>query len=150
MAVVVPDRGRFAEVEKAADGAWLAALLDGLTPTQVAVGLPRWSTRSQLSLARTLAGLGMPTAFTDQADFSGMTTQERLLIDAVVHEGFIAVDEAGTEAAAATAVVARASGAPADPVSVIADRPFLYVIHDNADPAARTPLFIGRVLDPTA
>ena len=68
------------------------------------------------------------------ATHSGMTTEERLAIDAVVHEGFIAVDEAGTEAAAATAVVMRTTGAPADPVSVVADRPFL---------------FIGRVLDPT-
>jgi serpin B len=150
MAVIVPDRGRFAEVAKTVDGAWLTALLGGLAPAQVQVGLPRWTTRSQLSLAQTLAAMGMPTAFTDRADFSGMTTQEKLMIDAVVHEGFIAVDEAGTEAAAATAVLMRATSAPAGPVSVIADRPFLYVIHDNADPAARTPLFIGRVLDPTA
>ncbi len=149
MTVVVPDQGRFDEVSKAVDGAWLTALLGGLSPAQVQVGLPRWTTRSQLSLAQTLGAMGMPTAFTDQADFSGMAAQEQLAIDAVVHEGFIAVDEAGTEAAAATAVVMRTTGAPADPVSVVADRPFLYVIHDNADPAARTPLFIGRVLDPT-
>jgi len=148
MAVVVPDAGRFAEVEQAMDGAWLTALLSGFTPNRVRVGLPRWTTRSQLELSAVLSSLGMPTAFTEDADFTGMTTQEKLLIDAVIHEGFVAVDEAGTEAAAATAVVMRTTSAPGDAATVIADRPFLYVIHDNADPALRTPLFVGRVLDP--
>jgi serpin B len=148
MAVIVPEAGRFAQVERGMDGAWLTALLAGFTQTQVQVSLPRWTTRSQLELSAVLGRLGMPTAFTDQADFSGMTTEEQLAISAVIHEGFIAVDEAGTEAAAATAVVMRATAAPAEPVSVVADRPFLYVIHDNADPALRTALFVGRVLDP--
>jgi serpin B len=89
----------------------------------------------------------MPTAFDDTADFSGMTTQEKLLISAVLHEAFIAVDETGTEAAAATAVVMGAVSAGPTPVSVVVDRPFLFVIHDLA---TATPLFVGRVTDPTA
>ncbi|MBK6871161.1 MAG: serpin family protein [Kineosporiaceae bacterium] len=149
MTVVLPEAGRFAEIEKQLDGAWLAGVQTALRPTQVQIGLPRWTTRSQASLRSVLEQLGIRQAFTDDADFSGMTTQERLQVAAVVHEAFVAVDEAGTEAAAATAVVMRVTGAPAEPARLIADRPFLYVIHDNAQGAAPTPLFIGRVLDPT-
>lgn len=150
MTVVLPDAGRFAAIEKQLDGAWLAAVHPAMQQTQVQVGLPRWTTRSQASLRDVLEQLGIRQAFTDAADFSGMTTQERLQISAVVHEAFVAVDEAGTEAAAATAVVMRVTGAPVDPARLIADRPFLYLIHDNAAGAVPTPLFIGRVLDPTA
>jgi serpin B len=89
----------------------------------------------------------MPTAFDEhRADFSGMTTQERLLIDEVLHEAFIAVDEAGTEAAAATAVVMRTESMPVVDVEMVVDRPFLFVLHDVA---TAVPLFIGRVTDPT-
>jgi len=148
MAVVVPDTGRFAEVEKALTGEWLSRLLAGFRPAPVRVGLPRWTIRTQAGLSEILAGLGMPAAFTDAADFSAMTSQQPLKISAVVHEGFIAVDEAGTEAAAATAAVMMLTSAVlAPPRSVIADRPFVYIIHDRP---TSTPLFIGRVLDPTS
>ena len=148
MAVVVPETGRFAEVEKSLTGEWLTRLLTGLRPAPVQVGLPRWTIRTQVELRQVLAGLGMPLAFTVGADFRAMTTQVPLEIAAVVHEGFITVDEAGTEAAAATAVVMRVvSGMIAPPRSVVADRPFLYVIHDLP---TGTPLFVGRVIDPTA
>jgi serine protease inhibitor len=111
------------------------------------VQMPRWTFRVQAQLNDHLSALGMPTAFGQQADFAGMTTQERLYISHVLHEAFIAVDEAGTEAAAATAVVVRAvSGLAEPPLAVIADRPFLFVLFDI--PTA-TPLFIGRVSDPT-
>jgi serine protease inhibitor len=148
MAVVVPETGRFAEIEKSLTGARLTALLTGFRRAPVRVGLPRWTARTQSELQKALTELGMPLPFTDGADFSGMTAQESLMISAVLHEGFIAVDEAGTEAAAATAVIMRTSaGLAATPQSVVADRPFLYVIHDIP---TGTPLFIGRVLDPTA
>jgi serpin B len=147
MVVVVPDTGRFAEVETSLAGDGLGRLLAGLQPDRVEIGLPRWTTRTQAELGPALSRLGMPLAFTADADFTGMTTSDRLSIAAVLHEGFIAVDEAGTEAAAATAVMMRASGFAGQPRQVIADRPFLYVIHDVA---TRTPLFIGRVMDPSA
>jgi len=148
MAVVVPDTGRFAEVERSLTGELLVDLLTGLQPTPVQIGLPRWTDRTQVDLSDALAGLGMPIAFTKGADFSAMTMDEQLWIYAVAHQGFIAVDEAGTEAAAATAVMTEAVSKPAPPpVSVVADRPFLYVIHDRP---TGLPLFIGRVLEPTA
>jgi cytochrome c biogenesis protein len=102
-------------------------------------------------------GFGMPTAFTDDADFSGFTVEaspevrareprrESLKISEVLHEAFVAVDEEGTEAAAATAVMARGAGIPAPPVPFVVDRPFLFAIHTTAD---NTPLFVGRVTDP--
>ena len=75
-----------------------------------------------------------------------MTTQEHLRVSAVLHDAFIAVDEQGTEAAAATAVVVTAASMPV-PVVLHVDRAFLFVIHDVETTA---PLFIGRVDDPTA
>jgi serpin B len=146
MAVVVPDAGRFAEVERS-PGTWLPPVLQELGPAPVSVTLPRWTSRTSIELTEALSRLGMPTAFTDRADFSGMTGDEPLKIAAVVHEGFVSVDEAGTEAAAATAVVVELTSAVLPRYSVVADRPFVYVVHDRP---TGTPLFIGRVLDPTA
>jgi serine protease inhibitor len=149
LAVVVPDPGRsLADVETSLDGRGLDRLLTGFRPVPVIrVQMPRWTFRVQARLNEHLSDLGMPTAFSDEADFSGMTTQEQLYISHVLHEAFIAVDEAGTEAAAATAVVARAmSGRREPPVSLIADRPFLFTLFDIA---TATPIFIGRVTDPT-
>ncbi len=143
MAVVVPTRGRLADVEAAIDGAWLTRLLRGFHPTTVQLRLPRWRFRLPTELGGLLARLGMPTAFTPRADFSGITSDVDLCIDRVVHEAFIAVDERGTEAAAATAIVLPPSAQQPRPVQV--DRPFLFVIHDLP---RVTPLFIGRVGSP--
>jgi serine protease inhibitor len=125
----------------------LGTMLTGLRPTGVALRLPRWTFRTQVLLNEVLAGLGMPTAFTGRADFSGMTRDESLQIAAVVHEAFIAVDEQGTEASAATGVVMAVSAARRPDVQLTVDRPFLFVLHDTA---TGTPLFIGRVSDPSA
>jgi serpin B len=100
----------------------------------------------QAELKPMLAALGMPTAFGDRADFSGMTQDEQLRIAAVAHEAFVAVDEAGTEAAAATGVVMRTSSAPRTSVELTVDRPFLFAIY-HVETA--TPLFIGVVSDPS-
>ena len=88
----------------------------------------------------------MPTAFSEtDADFSGMTSAEAVHVGAVLHEAFVAVDEEGTEATAATAVGMQARGRPSQPKLVTVDRPFLFVIHDVP---GCTPLFVGRVDDP--
>lgn len=121
--------------------------LTGGAATQVLLGMPRWTFRVPSSLPRYLAAMGMPTAFGDTADFSGMTDQEKLFISDILHEVFIAVDEKGTEAAAATAVVLLAMGAVVEPKEVTLDRPFLFVIHETSTHA---PLFIGRVAEPAA
>jgi serpin B len=122
----------------------------GLAPRQVSLALPRFKVTSGFALRPVLAGLGMPLAFTDEADFSGITTAQRLRIDEVVHQAYIDVNEAGTEAAAATAVVMTASARlvrPEPPVEMIVDRPFRFAITDSR---SGLPLFLGRVTDPTA
>ena len=109
--------------------------------------MPKFTFRSQAQLRQALGELGMPIAFSDRADFSGITTQEVLTIDDVIHEAFIAVDEDGTEAAAATAVVFRSVSAPLQVVELTIDRPFLFLIRDRESGAI---LFLGRVLDPSS
>jgi serpin B len=95
----------------------------------------------------------MPIAFDpDHADFSGMiqpgSVDEalRLYIGLVIHQANITVDEKGTEAAAATAVVIRATSAPGEPVTLEIDRPFIYAVRDVPTGAI---LFFGRVTDPS-
>jgi serpin B len=105
---------------------------------------------SGFALRPVLAGMGMPLAFTDEADFSGITAAQPLHIDEVVHQAYIDVNEAGTEAAAATAVVMTAAARfvrPEPPVEMIVDRPFRFAITDLR---GGLPLFLGRVTDPTA
>jgi len=152
MTIVVPDQSDLADLERSLTGPELTRALTTSRPVgPLRLTMPRWEFRLASSLNEHLIDLGMPTAFDDvRADFSGMTTEERLSISAVLHEAFIAVDEKGTEAAAATVVVMRAESAPANPVAPVvldADRAFLFVVHD-VDTA--TPLFIGRVDDPNA
>jgi len=152
MTIVVPDVGGLPALEASLDGPWVGRLL-AQTPlgAPLTVRLPRWTFRTAVSLNAVLAQMGMPSAFSESAaDFSAMTGERDLVISEVAHQAFVAVDEEGTEAAAATAVVAEAEAvsAPAIPERVLAvDRPFLFVIHDVHTAA---PLFLGRVEHPNA
>ena len=129
---------------------WIAAL--GYED-DVIVSLPRFKITQQFELSSTLEALGMKAAFDqNSADFSAMTHDEPLFISAAIHKAYIDLDENGTEAAAATAVVmhmamaARPSSPPPPPIVFTADHPFLFLIRDNASGAI---LFMGRVTDPT-
>jgi serine protease inhibitor len=108
--------------------------------------MPRWTYRVQTGLKDPLERLGMGVAFGEGADFAAMTTDARLAVSDVLHQTFVAVDEAGTEAAAATAVVMRELGLQVTPEQLVLDRPFLFAVHDTAH---GTPLFVGRVADPS-
>jgi len=143
MVVLLPKD--LAQFEKGLDAKRVAALTDRLAATQVSVYLPRFKMTSKFKLAKTLAGMGMPTAFTGRADFSGIDGRKSLFISAVEHKAFIAVDESGTEAAAATAVVMKRGGRPPRGTLFRADRPFLYLIRDTKTGCI---LFVGRVVDP--
>jgi serpin B len=148
MLIVVPDEGRFAEVEALLADGLIDAAREALGAATVNLWMPKFEFRTQALLRPLLVELGMTDAFDEAlADFSGMTTDERLLISDVIHEAYIAVDEEGTEAAAATAVVMRATAAPSDVVDLRIDRPFLFALQDRATGAV---LFMGRVADPTA
>jgi serpin B len=147
MVIVLPD-GLLAPVEARLGRDGLGRLLAGLAVRQVTLALPRFRVTSQFSLAPALTALGMPLAFTGRADFTGITTAQPVHISDVVHQAYLDVDEQGTEAAAATAVVIRAAARvmiPDPPVEMIVDRPFLFAITDLA---SGQPLFLGRVTDP--
>ena len=123
----------------------LDSVLAGMQNAMVTVRMPRWSYDGDtISLNRALSDLGMPVAFSNEADFSGMDGRHFLFISDVVHQAFISVDEAGTEAGAATAVIMSGTGEPPDEINL--DRPFIYLIRDIQ---TGTILFMGRVLDPS-
>jgi len=147
MVILLPDEGEFEAFEEALEAAGVEAMLGGVGFQQVDLTMPRFEFDAEFSLGKTLEGMGMPLAFTDDADFSGMTGQRDLFISAVIHKAFVAVDEEGTEAAAATAVaMAELAAMPSEPVEVRVDRPFVFFIRDIQTGSI---LFAGRVLDPT-
>ena len=148
MTLVLPDPGRMREVEPLLTSGGLAEVLSAGRRAMLDLRLPRWTFRTQAPLNGVLQQLGMRIPFDPhEADFRPMTEEDLdLYVSAVLHEGFIAVDEEGTEAAAATAVVMSETSAPVtEPFHV--DRPFLFAIHDVE---YGTPLFLGRVDDPSA
>ena len=119
------------------------ATLAGLKPHRVELTLPKFKAEFEATLNAPLQSLGMKAAFTPSADFSKLTSADKLMISLVVHKAFIEVDEAGTEAAAATGAVMRTTSArlPAPPLTITADRPFVYALYH--EPAGRV-LFWGR------
>ena len=145
MAIVLPDGPLPTLAPRLAGG--LGPLLAGAARQRVALSLPKFRQRAGFGLIPVLRQLGVEDAFTDAADFSGITAQERLFISAVVHQAYIDVDEQGTEAAAATAIGMRpmAMRQEPDPIRMVVDRPFLFAIIDTA---TGLPLFLGQVTRP--
>ncbi|MBN1946010.1 MAG: hypothetical protein JW797_10060 [Bradymonadales bacterium] len=148
MFIVLPDEGRFQEVEAGLNDQVVSGMIESMGIERIRLYLPRFRTEAEFNLTQTLAQMGMPDAMSiDLADFSGMTGERDLYISDVIHKAFVSVDESGTEAAAATAVVmSLRSAAISPPLEVRVDRPFLFFIRDNP---TGTILFLGRVLDPT-
>jgi serpin B len=148
MVLLLPnERTGLAGVERFLTLKSLRIWLRQLQEERVVVSLPRFKSSSDLLLNDALKRLGMTDAFSEHAaDFSGMTGGRDLFIYAVVHEGFVEVDEEGTEAAASTAVVMNKRSVSMDPVSFRADHPFIFLIRDRTSGSI---LFIGRVADPT-
>ena len=146
--VILPDPGAFGTIEGRVAGSGPLQLLSGLQPQRVAVGLPKLQLRTSLELGDALKALGMPLAFSPgQADLSGIAGRPGdLYISDVVHQAYIRVDEAGTEAAAATGVIVSASSAQVPPpITFNVDRPFMFVIRDTQTGAI---LFLGAVSKP--
>jgi len=114
---------------------------------KVIVTMPKFTMTRQFELGSALSAMGMPQAFGDDANFSGMTGNRDFAISAVIHKAYIDVNEEGTEAAAATGVTMRAAvaRAPQPPVIFRADHPFVFLIRDNHSGGI---LFMGRVADP--
>jgi serpin B len=146
MVILIPDVGQFETFEAALDAGRVEEMLGELELVQVDLKLPKFSYESSFGLAQKLAAMGMPNAF-EGADFSGMDGTRELFISDVFHKAFVAVDEAGTEAAAATAVVVGRMAVPIVDVHLVVDRPFIFLIRDVNN---GTVLFVGRVLNPQA
>lgn len=146
MVILLPDEGKFDQVEASLDDQGLNTMLNSLKSSDVDLSMPKFKIESQFSLPETLAALGMPAAFDpNQADFSGMDGSRDLFISEVMHKAFVDVDESGTEAAAATGVAMKLT-AIMETTKVNIDRPFLFFIYE---PTHGTILFAGRVLDPS-
>lgn len=142
MLLIVPDAGRFTDVEARLSASFLDGVRAAMVAENTALGLPRFEVKQTLPLTDSLQALGMVDAFSGQADLSGMTKEEKLAITRALHQAFVSVNEAGTEATAATAIIA---GPTSVPQAFTVDRPFLFLIEDVETKAV---LFLGRFVKP--
>ena len=117
-----------------------------LRKRRVKIYIPKFKFKTKYFLNETLSDLGMPTTFTNSADFSGMTGTKDLKIDKVIHQAFIEVNEEGTEAAAATGMGMMPMSKPPPTPIFKADHPFIFIIQQNE---TGNILFMGRVNNPT-
>ena len=146
--VLLPSPGGYGSLLSRLGGEGPLPLLAGLRRTQVAVALPKFRLTSHVELAGPLSALGMRVAFDPgRADLSGIAGMPGdLYIHAVVHEAYLSVDEAGTQAAAATGIGITGTAVPAPPrTRFIVDRPFAFVLRDTRTGAV---LFMGSVANP--
>jgi serpin B len=147
MLIVLPQaKDGLAALEQQLTPANLARWRSAIRRREVDVWLPRFKLESEFELSTVLTALGMVDAF-GAADFSGMTGQRDLFISVVVHKAFVDVNEKGTEAAAATAVVKTRSSLPPPPPTFRADHPFLFLIQERRTGSV---LFLGRLVEPPA
>ncbi len=150
MIILLPKRfDGLADFEKMLTTENLSQWLRRLHKRKVIASIPKFRITDEFSLASVLESMGMTAAFTpDVADFSGMNGKRDLFISAVIHKAYVDVNEEGTEAAAATAVVVGiTSVGPGQTPVFRADHPFLFLIRDNHSGSI---LFIGRVMNPNA
>ena len=146
MVIIMPQAGKFEQIEKGLTDQWLSDQLAQREFHQVELHMPKFKVESDFSLVKSLSALGMPQAFSDQADFSGMDGRRDLYIGEVVHKAYVSVNEAGTEAAAATAVIMELTAAMPETVTIIhLDHPFIYFVRDIQNGSI---LFAGRLVNP--
>lgn len=148
MAIIMPKDSSFADFAKGLTDSKLAHILQGLNEnyTMVNLSMPKFKFEASFDLGETLKGLGMSDAFDSQrADFSGISGKKDLYIANVLHKAFIEVNEEGTEATASTMIGMNTTSMPGEPVSLIIDHPFLFVIYQEGSNAI---LFMGQVVAP--
>jgi len=147
MLVLLPRNGTVSSVENMLTPLKLNEWRGKLKEQRVDVYFPKFKLETKYFLKDNLSAMGMPAAFTSAADFSGIDGKRDLFISAVIHQAFVSVDEKGTEAAAATAVVFERNGIVEPPVPVFnANHPFIFLIQDDE---TGNILFMGKVVDPT-
>ena len=148
MVVLLPKKlDGISELEKDLNNDNLVRWIDDLHKRKVQVFLPKFKMTSEFELARVLGAMGMPIAFSDKADFSGMNGNYELSISAVVHKAYVDVNEEGTVAAAATGVGVIATSIEPPPPVFKADHPFIFLIRDNKSGSI---LSLGRMANPAS
>lgn len=147
MMIVLPDAGKFQEFENQFSPEALKTIINEMKFVKVDLSMPKFDFESTLNANNALKALGMEEAFdVEKADFSGITQEDELMITDVLHKTTITVDEAGTEAAAASAVIVGVrSYNPEDPIVLVIDRPFQFFIMHKPTNAI---LFMGKVMQP--
>ncbi len=146
MIILLPDRSfDFSSFRNSLTYGYFSNIYKKADYRSVSLSLPKFKTKYKNDMAKTLYNAGIKRAFSNRADFTGMTCKKELQIDKVIHQTFINVDETGTEAAAATAVIMRkiTSVNPADKVIFNANHPFVYLIKENKTGSI---LFIGQLV----
>ncbi len=146
MVIMMPAKGTLAEFEAGLDQAALEGIFADLGSALVEFAMPKFKLEASFSLAEQMQALGMVDAFdVALADFTGISGEPDLYIKSVLHKAFVDVNEEGTEAAAATAVVLSQKGMPGERLTITIDNPFLFAIRENG---TNTVLFMGRVVEP--
>jgi serpin B len=146
--ILLPDQGGLRALLRRIAGSGPLPLIRGLVPQRVQLALPKMLLRVHFELADALSTLGMPRAFSSGADFSGIAgLPGQLALQHVVHETYVRVDEAGTEAAAATGAVVGVTALPPLPaIRFDVNRPFVFVLRD---PVTQAILFLGVISNPS-
>jgi serpin B len=148
MLVILPAAGSFSSFESSLTSQALGDIIGKLQSSPVNLTMPKFTIESSFGLKQALTGLGIAQAFDpSRADFSGMDGAKDLYISDVVHKTYVMVDEAGTEAAAASGVIVGTTAMPVNIKNVTLDHPFIFLIRDIPTGAV---LFIGRVMNPVA
>lgn len=146
MLVILPARNvSFSALEQKMTSTVYNEWIRSLKPEIINLMMPKFSTTTDFELSDVLKKMGMPLAFSLQADFSGMDGKKDLMIDKVIHKAFVEVSEKGTEAAAATAVVIRQKTTILRP-GLILNRPFMIILKENK---YNSILFMGRINNPS-
>lgn len=145
MLILLPKEDDIESLEESLNAEKLNELRNMLTKQEVDVYIPKFTFETKYFMVPTLKEMGMPTAFSANADFSGMDGTRNLFISNVIHQAFVEVNEEGTEAAAATAVIVALTAMPTN--MFIADHPFIFIIQERE---TGNILFLGKVVNPAA
>ena len=145
MLIILPREGKMSEVEESLTPQRLESLGNMMQKREIDIYLPKFKFETKYFLKQTLSDMGMPVAFSRGANFSGMDGTPNLVIGEVIHQAFVEVDEEGTEAAAATAVIMQLKSAM--PHYFRADHPFIFIIQEKTTGGI---IFMGKMENPTA
>ncbi|MBN2127363.1 MAG: serpin family protein [Candidatus Diapherotrites archaeon] len=145
MLILLP-KNNLNELEEQLNNEKLSELKNSMRKEKVNISLPKFKLETKYFMGQDLSEMGMPTAFSPSADFSGMTGSKDLMISQVIHQAFVEVNEEGTEAAAATAVIMETTSAtPLQPKEFKANHPFIFIIQEKE---TGNILFIGKLMNP--